>query len=167
MQRLRRALGRNSSRMLAVTPQAFNTPDARSSARAILHDSTPVSSIRFGCAIDSFSHSPKSNKAFATSSILQYLWAPFLSRTCKKDSPRWPFPTSGMPKPKHPLVATHPRTVITPSLLTVIKLLACGPQATAVAGTARLITSDHVFEDLVYWEMVRPLGPEAARYWPV
>jgi hypothetical protein len=44
----------------------------------------------------------------------------------------------------------HPSTVITPSPLTVIKVFASGPHATAVAGTAVLMTSDHDFDVLVY-----------------
>jgi hypothetical protein len=51
--------------------------------------------------------------------------------------------------------------------LTATKVFASGPHATALAGTAVLITSDQVFEDLVYCEIVRPRGPDAAKYWPV
>lgn len=61
----------------------------------------------------------------------------------------------------------HASTVTTPSGLIVIKLFACGPHSTAVAGTAVLMTSDHDFELFVYCEIVRPRGPEAARYCPV
>ncbi len=64
-------------------------------------------------------------------------------------------------------IPIQPRTVKTPSTLRVTRVFASGPQATATAGTAVLMTSDHDFVDLVYCEIVRPRGPEAARYCPV
>lgn len=61
----------------------------------------------------------------------------------------------------------YPSTVMTPALSTVTKVFASDPHSIATAGTAMLMTSVHDFVALVYCEIVKPRGPEAARYCPV